>query len=151
MIFTLSIQAMLRQLYARGAMAWSGGARTDNRPEILRKGHEQALRELLKGSFARLCIDLFPLVVSTNLDECDPATDPFFIIELDLPPGIDPSALRVAMELAIALRALTGSLTGIESDEAAAISRETTRALTYIRSIAVIRSAATPSIVPTWH
>ena len=100
---------MLRQLYARGAMAWAG--RRDRLPDLLRPAHEPALRELLRGSFARLALDLMPLVKSTNLDESDPATDPFLIIEIDLPATIDASVLRAAMEQATALRALTGALT----------------------------------------
>ena len=140
---------MLRQLYARGAMAWAG--RADERPEILRTSHEPALRELLRGSFARLCLDLLPLVKSTNLDECDPTTDPFFIIELDMPAGIDPSALRAAMEQATALRALTGALTGTAPDESAAICRETANALISIRTTAGLRNATTLSLTPAWH
>ncbi len=148
MTFTLSIQAMLRQLYARGAMAWAG--RPAPRPDILRPAHEPALRELLRGSFARLCLDLLPVVLSTNLDEVDPAVDQLFVVELDLPPGIEPSALRAAMEQAIALRALTGALTDIAADEAAEISREATGAIASVISIASLRSATGLHLTPSW-
>lgn len=148
MTFTLSIQVMLRQLYARGAMAWAG--RPEPRPDILRPAHEDALRELLRSSFARLCLDLLPIVSSTNLDEVDPASDPFFILELDLPRGIEPSALRAAMEQATALRALTGALTDIAPDEAEATAREAAAAISHVRAAAALRSAAGLHLTPSW-
>ena len=148
MTFTLSIQAMLRQLYARGAMAWAG--RPEPRPDILRPAHEGAMRELLRGSFARLCLDLLPVVSSTNLDEADPASDPFFILELDLPAGMEPSALRAAMEQATALRALTGALTGIAPEEADAIAREAADAISHVRSAAALRAATGLHLTPSW-
>lgn len=149
MTFTLSIPAMLRQLYARGAMAWA--VDPSARPDILRPAHEPAIRELLRGSFARLCLDMMRHVVSTNLDEVDPATDDIFVVELDIPAGIDTSTLRAAMEMAVAMRALSGAMTGIAPAEAAEVASEAARALTYIESVTALRDCSRLRLTPYWN
>lgn len=146
MTYTLSIDSMLRQLYARGAMAWAG--RTDSRPDILNPSHRGALCELLKGSFARMCLEMLRYVVSTNLDEVNPAADPFFVLELELPSSIDPSVLRASMEQAVAMRALTGALTGIDSSEAASVMREATAAMDRVAALTTLRSHL--HLAPAW-
>lgn len=148
MTFSLSIPAMLRLLYARGALAWAG--RRDEAPGLLAPVHEAALRELIRGSFIRLCLDLAPYLESTGLDDTDVATDDMLTLTLRLPPATEPSSLRAAMEHAVALRALTGVLTGISPDEASAVARETAAALDTVVSTLTSPGESPARITAAW-
>lgn len=127
MTFTLSVGAMMRHAYARSAMIWLA-APAETKPVPLQPDHAPALRELLRGACAELCLHLLPMVKSTNFDTFDPdGTDPFLVIELDLPGDMDAPALRAALEHAVALTALRGALTSASpaiAAEAGAVASE---------------------------
>ncbi len=131
MTFTLSIDAMMRHAYARSAMIWLA-APAEAKPTPLHPDHAPALRELLRGACAELCLNLLPMVTSTNFDTFNPdGSDPFLIIDLSLPEGLDASALRAALEHAVALTALRGALTAASpaiAPEAEAVALEAARA-----------------------
>ena len=122
---------MMRHAYARSAMIWLA-APAETKPSPLQPDLAPALRELLRGACAELCLSLLPMVKSTNFDTFDPdGSDPFLVIELELPAGIDASALRAALEHAVALTALRGALTAASpavAAEAEAVAAEASAA-----------------------
>lgn len=143
MTFSLSIDSMLRVIYARSAMAYAG-SRADRRPEVLRREHEAALRELLRASFAGVCLRLLRHIRSVNFDDVDIARDSFLVVEFDLPPGVDGAAICTAMETAVAMKALAGVMTDAGASEAA---REAEEALSTVTAYASLRDAGRSGIV----
>lgn len=146
MTFSLSIDSMLRVIYARSAMAYAG-SRADKRPEVLRREHEGALRELIRAAFAGLCLRLLRHIRRTNLDEADVSRDAFLVVEFDLPPGVDGASVRSAMETAIAMRVLAGVMADAAASEAR---READEALATVTAYAALRDAGRTGIVAAW-
>lgn len=100
---------MLREVYARSAMATLAVPEGEPRPTTLQPDHAPALRELMRDSFAVMCRRLGRLVTATNLDTVDAGSDPFLSLEINVPSGVEPSSLRVTMEHAVALGALASA------------------------------------------
>ncbi|MCM1028777.1 MAG: hypothetical protein NC342_00215 [Pseudoflavonifractor sp.] len=155
MTFTLSIDAMMRHVYARSAMAWLA-APAEARPVALQPDHAPALRELLRGACARLCLELLPYVESTNFDEIDPeGTIPFLVMDLRLLQGVDASTVRAALEMAVTLTALSGAMAGVPaalSGEAEAVEKEAERALaTLAKAMSETNAAASRAPLKELH
>lgn len=108
MTFTLSFDAMLREVYARSAMAHISNPGAE-RPAPLQPDHAPALRELMRESFAALCRALGSMVADTNLDTADVSADPFLSLDVSLPPGTEASVFRATMEHAVAAGALASA------------------------------------------
>lgn len=153
MTITLSIDAMLSQIYARSAMIWLAAPGAE-KPEVLSPDHELALRELIRGAFAGVIARFLRVIRSTNLGEVDIATDPLLILDMTLPAAADPTAVRAALENVVAMTALAGAVGTADNATIAsyadAILAEAVESIHFLEANAIITSALNARIHPSW-
>lgn len=153
MTITLSIDAMISQIYARSAMIWLAAPGVE-KPEALSPDHELALRELIRGAFAGVIARFLRVIRSTNLDKIDITSDPLLILEMTLPTAADPTAIRAALENVVAMTALAGAVGSAENTKIAshaeAILAEAIESIHFLEANAILTSALGARIHPSW-
>lgn len=124
MTISLSIDAILAQIYARAALRYSM-----NRPDstVLTTDSRAALRALTIDAAAHVSLALLPIIEDTDIDA------DLLLFEIRESSDVNLPALRMLAEHAIAARVLAEIYASTDSEAAQQYSDEATRLLARLR------------------
>lgn len=113
MTISISIHAILSQVLAQSALrSLSDG----QHPPMLNPDQSPALRALVRGAFARVCLHMGPALTDCNADLTDDPDSDLLQIETDDRRTGNPVALRLLIEHAIGSHVLSEIYAGTSDD-----------------------------------
>lgn len=152
MTFSLSINAILTQVLAETALRH---LLHHDRPALLTADHREALATLARATFGMICLALIPAITDCSLGkDTDTAADispdhDLLQADINTPAHVNPVALRLLLEHAIASHILAEAYAGSDTHLSATFAREYDTALQRARTTLTLGTPRA-SIIPAW-
>lgn len=130
-VISISTDAIMAQVLAQAAMR---NRLSSTRPAVLTTDHGAALRALAQGAFSRVCLVMAPVLADCNADAVDPVNG---MLTMDVDDRglltLNPVALRVVIEHAIAVHILSEAYAGTDAGASAVFAADFEESMSLLR------------------